>query len=468
MMSSQLNADLNEMLRALALFYHLLSLSAAGVFILYLIGYLVGLAGRSFDKRNLPFRKEHSMKRTFLLLALLLALTPLALAQKKPNLSGVWRRTLGREQLTIEHRKPNLHLIYWIKDLSGERTLDLTALTDGKEHRQTVLGQPATVTLRWGGAGLVWEIQRLTGSLKIHNRRTLRLAADGQTITAERVDFNADGSERARFTETWIKTAAPAVKSAAESKAEQELAKLANEFDEALRRSDTAFIEKHFAPNWLYTTLEGQTGKARAAILAGIKSGALKIEEWKSEDVQWQIYGDTALSSALVTFKGQNNGQAMNTRFRATSTFIKRNGVWQAVATQHTPITAAADKRKAEQEIEQFINELVAAFERNDAAALDRLYADDFTGISVTGEIYGKPGLLGAIKSGAYQYQAVKVDQLKIQVHGEAATVHSRGHLKLRINGQPKEDFTRDTTTLVKRQGQWRLVADHASTLAKQ
>lgn len=274
-----------------------------------------------------------------LVFALLWCVVPMVAAQKKPDLSGVWRRTLGQELLTIEHRDPKIHLVYWIKDFSGERTLDLTAMTDGKEHTQTVLGQPATVVMRWEGAGLLWEIWRDTLTGKVHNRRTLKLAADGQSITAERVDFNANGTER-RLSETWAKTTPPAQKSAADAKTEQEL--------------------------------------------------------------------------------------------------------------------------------QQFINDLTAAYERNDTVALDRLYADDFTGTTLTGELYDKPLLLRVLKSGMQKYESVKVDEIKIQAYGEVAIVQSRGRIKLRINGQPQEDFSRHTNILVKRQGQWRIVANHASAIAKQ
>ncbi len=279
---------------------------------------------------------------------------------------------------------------------------------------------------------------------------------------------NVDGAPRLPFTETWAKSTPQASKSASDIKAEQELTKLGNEFEEGLRRNDPSVFEKYFSPDWLYTTLEGQTSKARPALIAALKSGALKIEEWRTESPQWQIYGDTAVSTALTTFKGKNNGQEVNARFRATSTFVKRDGRWQVAATQHTPIVAAADKSKLEQEIQQFVADLVAAFERNDAAALDRLYADDFIGTTLAGELYDRPALLGVIKSGIQKYESVKVDEIKIHVYGETATVHSRGRIKLLINGQPKEDFTRDTTTLVKRQGQWRIVADHATAIARQ
>ena len=100
--------------------------------------------------------------------------------------------------------------------------------------------------------------------------------------------------------------------------------------------------------------------------------------------------------------------------------------------------------------------------------ALDRLYADDFTGTTLTGELYDKPLLLRVLKSGMQKYESVKVDEIKIQVYGEVAIVYSRGRIKGRINGQPQEDFSRHTNILVKRQGQWRIVANHASVIAKQ
>ncbi|HEX4947338.1 MAG TPA: nuclear transport factor 2 family protein [Blastocatellia bacterium] len=398
------------------------------------------------------------------LLCVLIGTTaPLVMAQKKANFSGVWKRTLGEELLTIEHREPRMHLVYWIRDISGERTLDLTAMTDGKEHRQTVLERPAIIVMRWEGAGLVWEINRETASGKIHNRRTLKLAADGNSMTAERVDIKPDGTEGTRFTETWVK-AAP--KSAADSKPEQELTQLANEFDEALRRGDTAFIEKHFAPDWLYTTLEGQTGKARAAIVAGLKSNTLKVEEWKTEAPQWQLYGDTALTSSIVTFKGQNNGQPVNARFRATSTFVKRDGRWQAISTQHTPILAPVEKSQAEQEVTKLHQDWLAALMRGDVEAVKRFLGDDYVAISETGVVRDKAQAIAEIKPPAASAPAVTVKPSsdgKIRFYGETA-ITTGG---LSFSSSAGSQTLRYSTVAIKRQGQWQVVSSQV-TIAKQ
>lgn len=266
------------------------------------------------------------MKNTLklmLVIALLVCAAPLAFAQKKPNFSGVWRRTLGQELLTIEHREPKIHMVYWIKDFSGERTLDLTAMTDGKEHKQTVLGQPATVVMRWEGVGLLWEIWRDTPTGQIHNRRTLKLAADGQSITAERVDFNTDGTER-KLTETWTKV----------SQAEQEVTKLHQDFLAALMRGDAEAVKGLLADDYVGISETGVLSN-KAQAVANTKppaASAPKVEVKPYGEGKTRFYGDTAVTTGGLAFSSSAGSQ----NWRYTSVAVKRQGKWLLVSAQGT------------------------------------------------------------------------------------------------------------------------------------
>ena len=145
-------------------------------------------------------------KQAFVIAVLLSVALPL-LGQSKPNLSGTWKlqSTEAKETLKIEHQEPKLHLIWEIEDSAGQRTLDLKVSTDGKEHKQEVQGLPATVIAKWNAEDLIFEVKRQATFGKIHNLRTMKLSKDGKTITAERIDYDAEGIERRKRTETWQK-----------------------------------------------------------------------------------------------------------------------------------------------------------------------------------------------------------------------------------------------------------------------
>jgi hypothetical protein len=147
------------------------------------------------------------MKRNLVIAALTVAVTPLVPSQGKPNFSGVWKlqSTQVTEVLKIEHQEPKIHMIYDIEDEAGKRTLDLTVMTDGKEHKQEVQRLPATLIAKWEGDALILEIKRQAPFGEIHNRRTMKLSKDDKVITAERINFSPDGEEGSRSTEIWHK-----------------------------------------------------------------------------------------------------------------------------------------------------------------------------------------------------------------------------------------------------------------------
>jgi len=118
----------------------------------------------------------------------------------------------------------------------------------------------------------------------------------------------------------------------------------------------------------------------------------------------------------------------------------------------------AAPGGKAEQEIMKVSGELIEAFGRNDIAALDRLYADDFVVTQASG-LTRKAQLMNTWKSGRVKYTSASDLERSVRVYGDAAV--TTGILTLK--GQnPSGDFTilaRYTGVWVKQEGQWRIVA---------
>jgi hypothetical protein len=145
------------------------------------------------------------MKRILAITILTVAISSLVLSQTKPNFSGTWKlRADGfSEVYTFEHQEPRLRVIMNIDDSLGKRTLDVKGVIDGKEHKQTLYGAPATFIAKWEGDALTWEVRRETPAGPLHNRRTMTLSKDGKVITADRIKLLPEPEEK--WVETWDK-----------------------------------------------------------------------------------------------------------------------------------------------------------------------------------------------------------------------------------------------------------------------
>lgn len=103
---------------------------------------------------------------------------------------------------------------------------------------------------------------------------------------------------------------------------------------------------------------------------------------------------------------------------------------------------------------------LVAA----DIAAIDRLYAADYT--SVVGDTYrSKAEVLADLKSGTLKLQASSNDETNVRVYGNTAVVTGKSTLKRRDRGTEINGQVYFTRVWVKQMGGWRLVANHASNV---
>src|SRR5262249_4413429 len=120
-------------------------------------------------------------------------------------------------------------------------------------------------------------------------------------------------------------------------------------------------------------------------------------------------------------------------------------------------------RRTVEQVIRKLDNERIQAQLHADAAALERIYADDFIGVGPSGTVRTKPQVISDFTSGELRFQSITTDEVRVRVYGNAAVETGRSTM----NGQDKESTSpRDTCftrVWIKQQGRWRLVANHYS-----
>jgi uncharacterized protein (TIGR02246 family) len=134
----------------------------------------------------------------------------------------------------------------------------------------------------------------------------------------------------------------------------------------------------------------------------------------------------------------------------------------------NTTRSSAPQKGNDEQAVRQLLNELSAAVGKNDTAALDRIYADDYTIVTDTGDVMTKAERLAAMKSGDLKYESLTFDDVNIRVYGNTAVATLRTTGKGQYKGQDISSQARATLALVKMKGRWQEVAAHTTRIAQQ
>ena len=142
----------------------------------------------------------------------------------------------------------------------------------------------------------------------------------------------------------------------------------------------------------------------------------------------------------------------------AASSFVSSN----------TTRSRAPQKGNDEQAVRKLLDELSAAVGKNDTAALDRIYADDYTITTDSGAVMTKAERLAAMKSGDLKYESVTFDDVNIRVYGNTAVATLRTTGKGQYKGQDISSQARATLALVKMKGRWQEVAAHTTRIAQQ
>jgi len=116
-----------------------------------------------------------------------------------------------------------------------------------------------------------------------------------------------------------------------------------------------------------------------------------------------------------------------------------------------------------EESVRKVEDEFAAAYGRNDADALDRLWAADYTFVNPAGQLLTKAQRLAMLRSGELKIEAYTRDDESIRIYGNTAVVTYRSTVKAQRNGHDISSQRRVITVLVKRDGGWQAVAQQST-----
>jgi ketosteroid isomerase-like protein len=119
--------------------------------------------------------------------------------------------------------------------------------------------------------------------------------------------------------------------------AEDSLRALEEARGQALLRGDTVALSRMTAVEFNELTRFG-TVRTRAANIRDVASGMLRLLSVRYDSLTVRIYGDVAILQGIADNTGTMAGTPFSGRIRYTRVFVRRDGRWQAVTMQHTPL----------------------------------------------------------------------------------------------------------------------------------
>jgi ketosteroid isomerase-like protein len=121
----------------------------------------------------------------------------------------------------------------------------------------------------------------------------------------------------------------------------------------------------------------------------------------------------------------------------------------------------------AEQEVRQAIKKYREALLQRDAAALEQIWADDYTFTNGAGEMVSKAQRLANLKSGATSLDSIsQEEEMKVRVHGNVAVATGRVTIKGQYSGKQASGQYQSINVWVKGPAGWQLVANQLTPVA--
>lgn len=121
-----------------------------------------------------------------------------------------------------------------------------------------------------------------------------------------------------------------------------------------------------------------------------------------------------------------------------------------------------------ERQVRQLEEDLIEAFRRNDTATLERILADDFVFTDPRGASITKDFWLADLRSGAFSFESVEIEDVRVRLAGDAALVTGLVTLKARSRAGGYNGQFGVVDVYMKRAGRWQLAlstGEHAKLL---
>jgi uncharacterized protein (TIGR02246 family) len=133
--------------------------------------------------------------------------------------------------------------------------------------------------------------------------------------------------------------------------------------------------------------------------------------------------------------------------------------------------SSAAQLSRSEREVRSLEREWLDAYEQHDAAAMDRILADDFKLVQSGGAVQTKADILAALKSARDPRRSepkFSTEDVQSRVEGDTVILTGRFIQRMERDGQTRTMEARYTDTYVTRNGRWQVGASQLTRIPQQ
>ena len=106
---------------------------------------------------------------------------------------------------------------------------------------------------------------------------------------------------------------------------------------QALLNADLDALRNVVGEDLVFISAFGHT-MAWPDVVASISSGSLKMLRMDAAGIKTRIYGDVGLLTYRAKTESEHDGEKIVTSTLSVTVYVKRNGGWQMVSQQHSPL----------------------------------------------------------------------------------------------------------------------------------
>lgn len=130
-------------------------------------------------------------------------------------------------------------------------------------------------------------------------------------------------------------------------------------------------------------------------------------------------------------------------------------------------VAPAANTAAVEADVKKLVNDTAAALAKNDVAALEKLYADNYMLVNLDGSVQTRAERLESFKSGETKFESFAYDEVTVRSNpeGTGAVVIARATAKGMNRGNPVASNIRVTQVWAKTKDGWRQASGHATSI---